>query len=275
MGNQTVSAKEGEEVLVARPRQNPAWIYNETVLLLDLYLRVGCEAPNHPAVIEASNILRHLGRERGVTSATTYRNPEGVAMKLKAMAQQDPEWVKRGLKGLRPVAIDALVWCELASDPDALAARKARIMADPQKLGVAAFPRSSHGPVPSFGPVSGERMDGETILYLLRLEGPVQALFAPRRVDPPRVVAKIGRTNEIARRVAQLSAGFPPTSNLSWTVIDTVVFESAVEAHRAERSLLDTADAQQWSIGGEFVIAPEARLVQLLREAKIRARERT
>lgn len=275
MGNQMASTNEGEEVLVARPRQNPTWTYDETVLLLDLYLRVGCAAPNHPAVIEASENLRRLGRERGVTQAATYRNPEGVAMKLKAMAQQDPEWAKRGLKGLRPVAIDALVWGELASDPDGLAARRARIVADPQTVGVGVPPRSSHGPAPSFGSVSGERVDGETVLYLLRLEGPVQALFAPRRVDPPWVVAKIGRTNEVARRVAQLSAGFPPTSSLSWTVVDTVLFDSAREAHRAERSLLDTADAHQWSIGGEFVIAPEARLVQLLHEAQNRARERT
>lgn len=279
MRNHTASIGSARAAFERAPR-NPSWTYAETVLLLDLYQRAGRAPPTHPAVIETSAILRRLGREHGVAAADTYRNPEGVAMKLKAMAQQDPGWRKLGLKGLRPVAIDALVWSELSGDPQSLAARKASIIGkvvvdtvQPRPEG-ADGPRSSRGPAPSVGTISGERSDGEAVLYLLRLEGPVQALFAPRRVDPPLIVAKVGRSNDVNRRVAQLSAGFPPTSSLSWTLIDTVPFDSATKAHAAERLFLDAADASRWSIGGEFMIAPQPELLQLIREAQNRAKVR-
>lgn len=279
MSNQMAS-QAARAVTIGRAPHNPIWTYAETVLLLDLYQRVGRAPPTDEAVLETSAVLRRLGRQRGVVAAATYRNPEGVAMKLKAMAQQDPEWRKLGLKGLHSVAIDALVWSELSGDPEGLATRKASILKDscadasPPLWGAGDDLRSSRGPGPSFGMVRGERADGEAVLYLLRLEGPVQALFAPRRIDPPLIVAKVGRSNDVARRVAQLSAGFPPTSRLSWTVLDAIPFESATHAHEAERFVLDTADARRWAIGGEFVIAREPDLLQLLREAQNRAMDR-
>lgn len=272
MANQTANIETGRADAPGRSRRNPVWTYDETVVLLDLYQRAGQAGPDHPAVVAASRMLRRLGNERGVVAAETYRNPSGVAMKLKAMAQQDPNWVALGRAGLTAVAMDAKVWSRFANDPTGLAAHMATLI-DGGYVEETGTRRSSHGPAPSFGTVSGERVDGETVLYLLRLEGPVQALFATRTVRPPLIVAKVGRTREIARRVAELSVGFPPTSGLSWTVLETVTFETALSAHHAERSLLDLADASGWAIGGEFVIAPQAELVTRVRETQNRAKD--
>ena len=286
MTDQTSEVEISPGAVDARSMRNPAWSYDETVLLLDLYLRVGRADPENVEVAEMSRTLRRLAAERGLRPAETFRNPEGVAMKLKAMAQQDPEWRSLGLKGLRPVRIDAVVWKDLAHDAAALADRKARIVgADPvtrepfvaeietgdPEAGVAVRPNSSHGPAPSFGWVGGERQDGDALLYLLQLDGPVASLFEEGRLQPTMVVAKVGRTNDVHRRLVQLSAGFPPASALRWRLLETIPFASALEAHKAERLVLDQIDARGWSLGGEFLMAPKIELLQLIRESQNRA----
>ena len=267
---------------------NPIWTYEETVVLLDLYLRVGRAEDDNAAVVETSRLLRRLGQMRGIEIGDTYRNAKGVSMKLKAMGQQDPEWRRLGLKGLRAVQMDAKVWADLASDPVALAARKAEILdalesprsasdlppvqPGQRRAQPASGSMSSHGPAPTFGAFGGVRQDGDALLYLLRLDGPAAALFEPGRLQPSMIVAKIGRSQDVARRIGQLSAGFPPASALRWTVVDTVQFTSAIEAHRVERAILDETDARGWSLGGEFLMAPEAELLQLIREKQNRAK---
>lgn len=274
----TDQTSEGEKLPAgaARTPRNPVWSYDETVLLLDLYLKVGRAEADNPVVLETSRILQRLAADRGLSSAATFRNPQGVAMKLKAMAQQDPEWRRLGLKGLRPVRIDAVVWRDLAHDPVALAARRARIIGTTVEITptvkLSVSPRSSHGPAPRFGWVGGDRQDGDALLYALKLEGPVGLLFEPGRMDRSMIVAKVGRTNDVRRRIVELSCGFPPTSLLGWRVMTTVTFAGAVEAHAAERRLLDEIDARRWSLGGEFLIAPEIELLQLIRESQNRAK---
>lgn len=287
MTDQTFASEISTDADGARAVRNPPWNYDETVLLLDLYLRIGCADKGHPEVAETSRLLRHLAAERGHPGAQTFRNPEGVSMRLKAMAQQDPEWRKLGLKGLRPVRIDEIVWTDLAGDPDTLAMRKAAIARAvapaPQPSitrvpiasgegGATPSPKSSHGPAPSFGWIGGERQDGDALLYLLQLEGPAAALFEEGRLRPPMIVAKIGRTNDVQRRMSQLSAGFPPASALRWSVVKTVLFASAMDAHKVERLVLDEIDGRGWSLGGEFLMAPKEELLQLIGENQNRAK---
>lgn len=263
---------DGSRLPTTAPR-NPIWSHDETVLLLDLYLRVGRAGPEHAAVQGVSDTLRRLAELSGRPVGVTYRNAEGVAMKLKAMAQQDPDFRATGRKGLRAVRIDATIWQQFAEDPEALAAEVQRIAsalapvrADHQPLESLPLPTTrSRGPAPSFGRFVAERFDSECVVYILRFEGPIPALFPPGRAPDGWIVAKLGRTNDVARRIVELSAGFPPGANLGWRVLETITLPTAVAAQGAEQSLLTTAENKGWTLGGEFVVAPEAALLAELR----------
>lgn len=253
--------------------RNPIWSHDETVLLLDLYLRVGRAGPGHAAVQGVSDTLRRLAERSGHPVGETYRNAEGVAMKLKAMAQQDPDFRATGRKGLRAVRIDATVWRQLAGDPEGLAADVRRIASalapvatDRQPVeSLALRTARSRGPAPSFGTFVAERFDSECVVYILRFEGPIPALFPPGRAPDGWIVAKLGRTNDVDRRIVELSAGFPPGANLGWRVLETITLSTAGAAQTAEQSLLTVAEDQGWTLGGEFVVAPEAALLAELR----------
>ncbi|PVM90696.1 GIY-YIG nuclease family protein [Caulobacter endophyticus] len=249
------------------PLRNPPWTLDEMILLLDLYRRAPQADKSHEAVVMLSRQLNAMAEFRGLARSPTYRNPVGVAMKLRNLGQQDPEFLKSGRAGLRNAGqLNAEVWTRYADRPDDLAGEVARILAGMPMPGVfAPNPRSSRGPAPSFGGYAANREDGETIVYLLEWNAPISALFPGRPVPVGHVVAKIGRSSDTRRRIAELSAGYPPTSALSWSVIAEYPHPGAQAAHDAERALLDHADAQGWSIGGEFVIAPLAALKEAAR----------
>lgn len=219
-----------------------------------------------------SNTLRCLAQQSGPPVSATYRNSEGVAMKLKAMAQQDPDFRATGCKGLRAVRIDETIWRQFAGDPEALAAEVRRITSALAPVATDCRPPESaalrtarsRGPAPSFGMFVAERFDTECVVYILRFEGPILALFPPGRAPEGWIVAKLGRTNDVGRRIAELSAGFPPGANLGWRVLETITLPTAGSAQMAEQSLLTVAEGKGWTLGGEFVVAPEAALLSEL-----------
>jgi hypothetical protein len=195
-------------------------------------------------------------------------------MKLKAMAQQDPDFRATGRKGLRAVGTDATVWREFARDSAALTAEVSRILFEHVPVldrqpepGTADRTSRSRGPAPSFGTFVAERFDSECVVYILRFEGPIPALFPPERVPQGWIVAKLGRTNNVRRRIVELSAGFPPGAKLGWKVLETITLTTASAAEMVEQSLLTLAEDRGWTLGGEFVVAPEAALLAHMREA--------
>lgn len=252
--------------------RNPTWSRDETILLLDLYLRVGRADPGHAEVLQLSNRLRQMALLDHPRVAETYRNAQGVAMKLKAMAQQDPSFRATKVKGLRAVGRDKPVWDAFAQEPDLLKKEVARIVA---RVIHAEVPSTTDrlvqqlgrtiGPPPSFGAFSTERQDSGCVIYLLRFDAPIAALFSASRVPYGWIVAKIGRTNDLARRVSELSAGLPPHAQIAWTVLDTVTYPTAGQAHDAEQALLSIAERKGWTLGGEFVVAPEPDLLAELK----------
>jgi len=251
----------GRLPVVAAPARNPPWSLDEMILLLDLYRRAPRADRGDAAVLRLSQQLNAMADARGIVRSPTYRNPVGVAMKLRNLGQQDPEFLKSGRAGLRNAGrLNGEVWSRYADHPDDLAMEVVRIL-----RGIPGYdepgPRSSRGPAPSFGGFTGHREDSETIVYLLRWNAPIEALFPHRSVPGDHVVAKIGRSSNTRRRIIELSAGYPPTSALSWSLIAEFPHPGAEAAHVAERALLDHADQQGWSIGGEFVIAPLAALM--------------
>jgi hypothetical protein len=241
-------------------RRNPDWTADETVLLLDLYLRAPRASLRHPEVVALSTLLNEVARSSGLDPLETYRNPTGVAMKLRNLAQQDPVAHTDGKTGLREGGeIDADIWRRYAHSPEGLAREVDRILREwrtaPLETAVASH-KSSRGPAPSFGAFGGYRTDADTIVYLLVLGGPLEALFPGRTFAPGWGVAKIGRSNDTARRITELSTGFPPGAAIVWRTLREYKHPGALSAHVNERALLRLADEKGWSIGGEFVIAP-------------------
>lgn len=106
-------------------QSNPAWSRDELILALDLYLRHRESLPSkhHPEVLELSQFLGKMGQALGITSSTSFRNPNGVYMKLGNFRRWDPDYIKDGKTGLAKGNKDEeVVWNEFASAPKKLAA---------------------------------------------------------------------------------------------------------------------------------------------------------
>ena len=101
----------------AAPGRNPSWTRDELILALELYHRHGGAdpGPTHPDVIALSEILRAMAVEQGLA---TFRNPQGVAMKLMNFRSLDPAFVSKGGAGLKKIGkLDRVVWEEFAGRP--------------------------------------------------------------------------------------------------------------------------------------------------------------
>lgn len=82
----------------ALPR-NPNWSREELILALDLYFRNGGRDPGdtHPDVLNLSALLQRMAAQAGLE---TFRNGNGVAMKLMNFRSLDPAFLSKGGKGL-------------------------------------------------------------------------------------------------------------------------------------------------------------------------------
>jgi 5-methylcytosine-specific restriction protein A len=113
-----------------KPARNPPWTFDEMILLMDLYRRAPRADKADAAVLRLSQHLNAMAQAQGLVRSPTYRNPVGIAMKLRNLGQQDPEFLKSGRTGLRNAGrLNAEVWRRFANDPIALAAETARILA--------------------------------------------------------------------------------------------------------------------------------------------------
>lgn len=236
-----------------RPKQNPDWTYEEAILLLALYRRNPAAAADDPGVIELSRRLNASAGRRGVTPSATYRNPTGVAMRLRNLNGIDPAYAARSLKGLPGgPRIDKIVWARFSESPAELAAAEAEILAswaiaEPSRARARAEP--SRGPTPSFGTRLAQRRDGPTDVYLLQLAGPLERLLGAGVPAP----LKIGLSNAVARRIGELNEGLPAVLALQWTLVRTWPRDTGVGAWALERASLLAAHAAGWCLGGEFV----------------------
>ena len=105
-------------------RRNPPWIRDELILALDLYLRNRASPPGKesPEVLELSALLNLIGSILGQGESTTYRNGNGVYMKMMNFRRFDPEFTSDGKVGLiRGNKDEEVVWNEFSSDPLRLA----------------------------------------------------------------------------------------------------------------------------------------------------------
>jgi len=106
-------------------RRNPAWSRDELILALELYLRFRDAPPGKESqeVAELSAFLGRMARGQAVTEAETFRNANGVYMKMMNFRRFDPNYTADGKVGLtRGNKEEESVWNEFADDPVALAA---------------------------------------------------------------------------------------------------------------------------------------------------------
>jgi 5-methylcytosine-specific restriction enzyme A len=103
--------------------RNAPWTRDELILALELYLRDPASPPNKssPEVIELSAFLNELGRVLGHGEAETFRNPNGVYMKMINFRRFDPAFTAAGKVGLtRGNKEEEQVWADFAHDPERL-----------------------------------------------------------------------------------------------------------------------------------------------------------
>lgn len=108
-----------------KSQANPAWTRDELILALDLYLKHRDSLPSkhHPEVKALSQLLGQIGEALGLNNGGSFRNENGVYMKLGNFRRWDPEYIKDGKTGLAKGNKDErLVWDEYANAPVELAA---------------------------------------------------------------------------------------------------------------------------------------------------------
>lgn len=93
---------------------NPNWTWDETVLALELYQRLGgvVPGPRDERVLALSAELRSLPYHATAARKPTFRNADGVAFKLQNLRQVA---IGRGLSNVSQ--LDRRIWAELGSNP--------------------------------------------------------------------------------------------------------------------------------------------------------------
>ena len=110
-------------------RRNPPWSRDELVMALDLYLRLQHSPFTHdnPEIKTLSTFLGMMTRSTGGRE-TTFRNANGVYMKLMNFRRLDPAFTSEGKVGLaRGNKLEEKIWDEFANNPAALSAATAAI----------------------------------------------------------------------------------------------------------------------------------------------------
>lgn len=244
--------------------RNPDWSRDETILLMDLYLNTPRAGKAHPEVLALSALLRAAENRNDRPRLASFRNPDGITMRLRNFGRLDSQTPPEQDRGLRPGgAMDAAVWKEFGNDRKALALEVARVRQSITFESWQPGMRSSRGPAPAFGPRIATTIDAKTAVYLLLIDGPHEVLAASIPAKDGFAVVKLGRTADLVRRMDELTGGLPPTSSIRYIPIALRMFASAEPAHTFERSMLDLCDRRGWSLGGEFAYA----LLRELRES--------
>lgn len=123
-------AAEIENLVVGQPPKpnnggsasNPDWTRDELIVALNVYLKHRPNPPGKgsPEIIELSGLLNRLGDKLFLAAnrASTFRNENGVYMKLMNFRRLDPEYTAEGRTGLsRGAKAEEEVWAAFADDP--------------------------------------------------------------------------------------------------------------------------------------------------------------
>ncbi len=102
------------------PMRNPDWSRDELIVALEFYLRHNPSIPGKASVeiAELSDLLNRMGQKIHGETSTTYRNPNGVYLKMMNLRRFDPDYSGRGMQ--RGNKDEETVWDLYASDPTKL-----------------------------------------------------------------------------------------------------------------------------------------------------------
>jgi 5-methylcytosine-specific restriction protein A len=129
-----ISSKNEEKF--GKPMKNANWSRDELILALDLYSKKPGSAKAQE-VKELSMLLNQLGAKLGRNQSNTYRNVEGVYMKLMNFRRFDPEYASEGKSGLgRGNKQEGPIWEEYANNLPRLAQVAAAIRSTVQTPGI-------------------------------------------------------------------------------------------------------------------------------------------
>ena len=108
--------------LPAQSASNPDWTRDELIVALDFYLKHRPNPPNKGSkeITDLSRVLNQLGATLFCADArsATFRNENGVYMKLMNFRRFDPQYTSGGRRGLvRGAKAEENVWREFADDP--------------------------------------------------------------------------------------------------------------------------------------------------------------
>jgi predicted HNH restriction endonuclease len=106
------------------PHRNAAWARDELILALELYMRNPASPPGKESseVNQLSELLNKIGSLLGNRNGDTFRNPNGVYMKMMNFRRFDPASIAAGKVGLtRGNKDEEAVWREFAHDRQRLA----------------------------------------------------------------------------------------------------------------------------------------------------------
>lgn len=121
-GQANEAAEEAGFRIVTLHTRNPDWTRDELIIALDLYLRHRPSPPGKSSkeVIALSDTLNRIGNKLhgAVGKEKSFRNANGVYMKLMNFRRFDPEYTGTGKKGLTAGnKDDGVVWHQFAGDP--------------------------------------------------------------------------------------------------------------------------------------------------------------
>ena len=117
-----------------RERTNPDWTKDELILALELFFREPSArgSATHPGCIELSKILNALQIHDYNGHGGTFRNPNGVGMKLSNFLRYDPNYHGKGLQ--RGSKLEEEVWNTYAGNQNRLKEVAAAIRAGQLEL---------------------------------------------------------------------------------------------------------------------------------------------
>lgn len=100
---------------VESPGRNPDWTRDELILALDLYFTNPANPPGKTsaAVASLSDQLNKMHRISGGVGSATFRNPDGVYLKMMNIRALDPTFIAQGKVGMKAGgALEKVVWAE-------------------------------------------------------------------------------------------------------------------------------------------------------------------
>lgn len=100
--------------------KNPPWKRDELILALELYFKVPDARGNerHDSVIKLSKLLNSLPLNSEINTGDTFRNENGVGMKLRNFLSYDPRYSGKALT--RGSKLEKEVWDEYSTDLEKL-----------------------------------------------------------------------------------------------------------------------------------------------------------